>query len=179
MLFMLNLLGKRKKKNGGREMTKKCLIRKDPSKRLILASVLVGHFGMWAIRQSPYLVPERLEEGINEFAEMLKSYISNSVKASEKNDAVCINKCDYIEGTYTELMRCVEYAISKSAIIQSWNKSKKGECTLVFVTAYSHPHPDHDFIDLDALARNIAQSAWLEVSYDDNFLRGDLESDLC
>ena len=148
---------------------KKRLVRKDISKRTILRSVLIGHFGMWAIRQSPYLVPNRLKEGIYDFAETLKPYMSNSAETVGKGNVASVNGPDYIEGTYTELKKCIEGAISKSDVIRSWNRSKKGDVTSVFVTAYSGPHPDYDFIDLDALARNIAQSVWLETCYDDSF----------
>lgn len=54
------------------------------------------------------------------------------------------------ECTCAFLREQVDIAIKKSPIIVSWNETP----------------PGIDFIDLDALARNIAHSVWLEILYD-------------
>lgn len=105
-----------------------------------------------AVRQSPYLLPESLEKGIEKFNECL---------VFEKK----IGDEELIETTYSDLKEKISNAISNSDIISSWNTAKKGSGD-VFVSAYSEPEPDYDFIDLDALARNTAQSIWLEIFYD-------------
>jgi hypothetical protein len=132
---------------------KQKLVRKDISRKVILKSAVVGHFAMWAVRQSPYLLPENLDKGLKEFD---KNLISN------------VNACNeyLIETTYTELEDNIKKALTKSDIISSWNIAKKGSGS-VFVSAYSTPKPDYDFIDLDALTGNIAQSVWLELCYDE------------
>ena len=121
----------------------------DTSNRVIVKSVLIGHFGMWAIRQSPYLLPKELEKSIQEFSQLL-----------EFDDTA------FIKTTYINLEKIVGDAILKSGIITSWNVPKKGTGN-VFVSRYDKPEPDYDFIDLDALARNVAHSVWLEIFYDD------------
>ena len=131
---------------------KKKLVWKDTSTRVVLKSVVVGHFAMWAIRQSPYLFPESLDEGINEFNECL-------VFKKKIGDA------ELIETTYTDLKGKISDAISNTNIISSWNIAKKRRGSIM-VSCYSYPKLDYDFIDLDALARNIAQSVWLELRSD-------------
>lgn len=134
---------------------KKKLVWKDPSRRVVSKSVVVGHFAMWAVRQSPYLLPEGLDKGIKEFDGCLvfKETIGHE---------------ELIETTYTDLKGKIEDAISNSSMISSWNVAKKGSGP-VFVSIYSEPEPDYDIIDLDALARNVAQSVWLELCYDEGF----------
>jgi hypothetical protein len=132
---------------------KKKMVRKDTLSRIVLKSVVVGHFAMWAVRQSPYLLPEELEKGIEEFDKTLHSNIEAG------NETL-------IETTYRDLKGNIENTISNSKIISSWNVAKKGSGP-VFASAYSTPKPDYDFIDLDALVRNIAQSVWLEIVYAD------------
>lgn len=129
------------------------IVWKDKSKRIVLKSVLIGHFAMWAVRQSPYLSPNDLDTGIEEFNE-------NFVSSTK------IGNADIIETTYIELEDNIKNAISYSDTISSWNIAKKGAGP-IFVSMYSEPKPDYDFIDLEALARNIAQSVWLEISYND------------
>ena len=130
---------------------KKKLVWKDTSTRVVLKSVVVGHFAMWAARQNPYLLPESLDKGIEEFSQSL-----------EFGDAALV------ETTCAKLQKIVSDGISESDIISSWNVAKKGTGP-VFVTRYTEPEPDFDFIDLNALARNIAHSVWLELCYDEGF----------
>jgi hypothetical protein len=136
---------------------KKKIVRKDESSRVVLKSVVVGHFAMWAVRQSPYLFPEELGKGIAEFDKTLHSNIEAGIET-------------LIATTYKELKENIENTIANSKIISSWNVPKKGSGGPVFVSAYSCPKQDYDIVDLDALARNIAQSVWLELIYDDEGL---------
>lgn len=144
--------------NGGRNdnmanNTRKILVWQDILSRGILKTTVVGHFAMWAVRQSPHLLPEDLNGGIEEF-----------------NDALDFGDDDYLSITCNNLKRIVCDAISKSETIGSWNVPKKGDpMSHVCVTRYDQPDPDHDIIDLHALARNIAHSVWLEICYDDGF----------
>jgi hypothetical protein len=128
---------------------KKKLVWKNTSNRVVLKSVVVGHFAMWAVRQSPYPVPEELVKGIEEFSQ-----------------ARGFGNDEHLETTFANLQMIISDALSKSAIISSWNVAKKG-AGIVFVSTYSEPKPDYDYIDLDALARNIAQSVWLELFYNE------------
>jgi hypothetical protein len=132
---------------------KKKLVWKDTSNRVVLKSVVVGHFAMWAVRQSPYPEPEELVNGIEEFNEYL---IPSGMAGRE----------DFVETTYTELRDNIRNAITNSDIITSWGVAKKGADS-VFISAHSEQKPDHDYISLDALARNIAQSVWLELFYNE------------
>ena len=138
-------------------LTGKKLAWQDTSTKGVLKNTVVGHFAMWAVRQSPYPFPGNISKGIAEF------------------DAVIDFGEDwYKETTCKELEQLVCDAISKSDTVVSWNSPKKGELPeFVFVDGYSEIDPDYDIIDLHALARNVAHSVWLELCYDDGFFEPD------
>lgn len=126
------------------------LVWKDKAIRCVSKSMVVGHLAMWAVRQSPYLTPDSLSAGIREF--------SNGFKAEE---------FDHMD--LADLKGRIKAAIESSPIVLSWNNSKKGKHEIVFVSRFSEPHPDYDFIDLGALAGNVGRSVWLENLYDDGY----------
>jgi hypothetical protein len=113
--------------------------------------MIVGHFAMWAVRQSPYEQPADLSQGIMEFAQNL--------------GMTGVDAGDYF--TCDSLKTKIETAIAKSLTVVGWNKPKIGDHKMGFVDRYNQPKPDCDFIDLDALARNISHSVWLEILYND------------
>ena len=132
------------------------LVWKDETKRPILKSTVLGCFTMWAVRQSPYLYPENLTDGIEEFSfaigmrdEYGGGFIETTCKGLEKIGGNVIDRC---------------------VTVQSWNVAKDGsDEPFVFVSRFDNPSPDHDIIDLSALARNIAHGVWLELCYDDGW----------
>lgn len=140
---------------------KKNLYGEDTSTRVVLKSVVIGHFAMWAVRQSPYRMPENLDKGIKEFNEGL---------VFKKN----LGDEELIETTYYDLEGKISDVISNSGIISSWNIAKRRRGPVI-ASGFSYPKSDYDFIDLDALARNIAQSVWLEVCYDDGFFESKVQ----
>jgi len=135
------------------------LVWQDTEKRGFLKSVVVGHFAMWATRQSPYLCPDDFAVGIEEF---------NGALVFE--DGVAIDDQLYVETTCGELETSVCKALSKCETVMSWNVPMKGAQKYVVVSRYHQPHPDYDIIDVHALARNVAHSVWTEVCYDDGAL---------
>ena len=124
------------------------LVWQDKKERVVGESMVIGHLGMWAIRQSPYICPDNIEAGLKEFAENYspREYQKMSIK---------------------QLQSFIAEAILKSPIIQGWNNPKKGKHTMVFVSRVNGVSPDYDFIGLGALGRNTGHSVWLEIMYDD------------
>lgn len=109
-------------------------------------STIIGAFVQAAVRQSPYVCPINIDVGIREFNGALISdggFVTN----------------------FRDLRSLVRETIEKCPTVQSWNVPKEGEHTTVFVSRYSQLQPDYDFIDLGAMARNIAQSVTLEEKY--------------
>lgn len=132
------------------------LVWQDGIKRVVLKSTVLAHFTMWAVRQSPYLYPEKLAKGIEEMSIALGMDVSYGG--------------GFIETTCTGLGRIVRDSIELCVTVQSWNDAKDGSTEpYIFTTRYGEPHPDSDIIGLDALARNIAHSVWLELCYDDGW----------
>jgi len=114
----------------------------------VMRSTVIGAFAQAAVRQSPYICPPLLDVGIRQF---------DNAFTSE----------DCFETNCQELRSDIRKAFEKCPMVQDWNVPKKGKHTVVFVSRHESPMPDYDFIDLGAMARNIAHSVTLEEKYND------------
>jgi hypothetical protein len=107
---------------------------------LIHPKHLAGLFAMSAVRQSPYLVPDNLEQAIVEFMAGFD----------------CTQPL--LEWAYPlECSQAVKDSIMKSPLCLAWNNRKNGREGMGFTSRFDQPHPDDDFIDLDALQMNICR----------------------
>lgn len=104
---------------------------------------VLGSLAKWSVRQSPYISPTMLSGGLLEFQTGWTA-------------------TDYEPMSSRELESQIFKTFEHCPTIQSWNHPKNGNHTMVFVTRYEGPKPDHDFIDLHALARNVTQDLVLE-----------------
>ncbi len=103
---------------------------------------IVGVMAMWAVRQSPYAVPANLEDALKELTEALKP--------TWKGDQLH-------EMHGNELRDLIAEAVKECPSIEAWNVPEKGDGR-GFVTRFGGPEPDYDFIDIDALIRNVTHS---------------------
>jgi hypothetical protein len=111
----------------------------------VFLSELLGHIAMWAIRQSPYPVPENLEKVLRDFSEIVEQDFD---VASQYKGGMRTFR------TQREIEDLLEKYLFPLPEVQAWNRPK------IEVEQYLEydptPTPDHDFIDLYALARNVA-----------------------
>jgi hypothetical protein len=109
---------------------------------------LAGALANWAVRQSPYIVPENLGAAIEQFMAHWKAEDFQLMNSRELYDAIKI-------------------AVAECPLIEAWNHPKIGNHEYVFVSRYDAPKPDYDFIDLDALVRNVAHdlTLWAQVDH--------------
>lgn len=119
----------------------------DDTKFITSRNNVRGTLACWAIRQSPYDVPDNLVEALVEFE---KAFADSS---------------EFFETSCKELGTMILEAFGKCPMIQSWNKAKDGSTGPVFSSRFDQPSPDHDFIDLDALARNVSHDVTLSEKY--------------
>jgi len=111
------------------------------SKRYILSEV-----AKWAIAQSPYHRPDNLEVVLDKLNEGFGKW---------SNDTM-----GYEEFTYKRLMDFLGRNLKAIPEFLLWNERKNGnQSEYKFTDRYSKDdNPDDDFIDLDALIRNVANS---------------------
>jgi hypothetical protein len=114
---------------------------------------LLGALAQWAIQQSPYLCPDNLQQALEEFD--LASPYDRTSFAGSIFETSCKGLIPFVRGLF-----------EACPTILAWNNPKIGRHTVVFVSRDSQPGPDYDFIDLDALARNIAHSVTVANKYD-------------
>jgi hypothetical protein len=98
---------------------------------------------MWAVRQSPYPVPDNLELVVRRFEELFpRDEIGFHEVAGED-----------------ELYKLVTTIGDQIPELLAWNERKNGnQAPVGFVSRYGRPDPDDDFIDLYALFSNVARS---------------------
>lgn len=118
---------------------------RDERKHLFSVGDIAGAVAMWAVRQSPYEAPENLTEAIKSLTQVLNEQI--------KFDDVF----HFAELTYDEIHSILQEHLEKVSVIMQWNEPRSGhDAPFVTSSRYHTPRPDDDFIDLDALARNVA-----------------------
>jgi len=127
----------------------------DRGKRIYVSvNYLVGAAAMWAVRLSPYTVPDNLEVVLRAFRERL--------------DAFPIFRTPGYRGfggtvTLPTLQRVLKELLLTIPDCAAWNERKNRRDGPGFVSAFSDPPaPDDDFIDLDALVQNIVSTMVLE-----------------
>ena len=117
----------------------------DDSPFLTTVDELLGALAEWAVKQSPYLCPDNLQQALEEFT--LAIPYDRDVFA----DSIFETSCEW-------LIPFVRGLFEACPSILAWNEPKFGKHRVAFSSRYDSPKPDYDFIDLDALARNIAHS---------------------
>lgn len=113
--------------------------------------MLCGHIAMWAVRQSPYSCPDDLEKVISTFHDNV-------------HNSFDVNEMGFFTGK--ELEDFIRYHLGLLPEFVKWNERKNGnQAPIQFVSQYdSKCDPDDDFIDLDALIRNVRVSIQKECN---------------
>jgi hypothetical protein len=105
-------------------------------------SQAAGALAMWAIRQSPYPIPDNLGIVVERFTELFPS------------DEFGLHEVADQEALYA-LVGSISEQIPE---LLAWNERKNGREGMGFSSRYDKPSPDDDFIDLSALWNNVART---------------------
>lgn len=104
---------------------------------------LLGSLAKWAVAQSPYHRPDNLEKVLDTLHEATKNDFVESY-------VVTFNDTKQLVGFLNVQLKSIPE-------LAAWNERKNGnQAPYAFVSRYDSPSPDDDFIDLDALIRNVA-----------------------
>jgi len=123
--------------------------------RLVTASTLIGQLARFAVEQHPYHRPE----GLFELVELLWRMTE---QAWHDGDAelpmTWFDDAMELERWLHDALWSVQRA---NQILTAWNTpSSKHKAPVVFVSRYDTPRQEDDFIDLDALLRNVSRETW-------------------
>lgn len=121
------------------------------TKILVTKRNLLGNVAKCAVMQSPYHRPDNLEVVLDKLNELTREI--------SKNDAS--NYCKEFD-SIIDLKKWLKEILTKIPEFLAWNERENGGKGFSFVSARSQPHPDNDFIDLDALYRNVATGIFHE-----------------
>ena len=102
---------------------------------------ILGEIAHWAVCQSPYHRPENLEVVLDKF------------------NSIILLVPDYPTMSYGEIRELLD-ELKEIPEFKLWNERKNGnQAQYKFTSRYDGKgNPDDDFIDLDALIRNVANS---------------------
>lgn len=111
----------------------------------VTKNYMLGTFAKYAVAQSPYPRPENLEIVLDKFEELIAPVFAKNLDVGEFSDRFTLEAF-----IHRHLAEIPEYV--------AWNDRKNGnDAPMKFISRYDgHTNPDDDFIDLDALERNIA-----------------------
>lgn len=118
---------------------------------------IMGEIAKYAILQSPYLFPKDLEKALVEFERAITSLLEKK----EIPDTPGQRRYYQLDDRW-DLEEVIMVAIGKCPLIVAWNEPKKGkEREFMFVSMHDGKRdPDYDFIDLHALAGNVANALY-------------------
>jgi hypothetical protein len=119
---------------------------------------LVALLAYWGIKQSPYTLPDDLVSVLQQFEEGLD--------AQWDSNAIC-GIMAFTRDSLGEIMRSalmmipefVDWNLSAAEKAKGVKVDDETRKPFLFMSRYGQPIPEHDFIDLDALIRNICNSA--------------------
>ena len=115
---------------------------------IVSTSDIMGGVACWAVRQSPYPVPDNLETVLNK----LNIIMSTDNIFKEPSPDFRYSKFDF-----RDLETYIKSKLETIPEFTDWNnrKNKDNKSEYNFVTRYNVPDPDNDFIDLGALYKNV------------------------
>lgn len=122
----------------------------DTKPRLITHKEVMGWMAHWALRQHPYDRPEGLFEVTDAIAEASKAWPDgvSTLRMWRVNE-------------WLDIERWLREALKDHPVLAAWNTPRSGHTQQIVATSrYWGPKSEDDFIDIDALLRNVALSAW-------------------
>jgi hypothetical protein len=129
---------------------------RPPVKHWLMRDQILGHLAMWAVRQSPYDVPDDMEGVLRRLGEKLRPLFDAQ---------------DMAQLTWSDIEAVLERHLFADPQFMAWNERKNGRQGAGFASRYgtSASSPDDDFIDLNALIRNTSVSLFRELDRDAAF----------
>ena len=115
---------------------------------LITIKDIIGYMACWAVRQHPYGRPDKLFD--------VTDILSNS--ANNWDIGPPSLKMKYFD-CWQAIEEWLYETLQDNPILTEWNTSRNKN-TLVFTSVYNTANKEDDFIDIDALIRNVALSVW-------------------
>jgi hypothetical protein len=116
----------------------------------ISKKMFTGTLSKWAVKQSPHSCPDNLERVV------IKADGAWPITGDKFKDNELIN-----EWTREDFEDFVHKFVFSTAETLSWNTPMSGRQGNAFVSAFGPMQaPEDDFVDLDALVRNVVSDCW-------------------
>ena len=120
---------------------------------LITHKEVIGYMALWAIRQHPSGRPE----GLFDVTDTI------TTAAQDWPEGVPSLRMFYVD-CWQDIENWLEKTLKDHPVLAQWNTPRNGHTTQTLpLSLYFSPQAEHDFIDIDALLRNVALSVWRDA----------------
>lgn len=127
--------------------------------RLITSTDIMGHMARWAVQLHPYHEPPGLFE--------VCKVIRDRAAANFRDGVLDLPMRWFVD--CRDLRSWLHEVLDHQPEVIAWNRPRSGHTQPFVVTSrFGGPAPEHDFIDIDALFLNIANSAWRDAEESDD-----------
>ena len=132
--------------------------------RCITIGAIMGQMARWVVEQSPH----RSARGVDQVNMRLfqKATVDFECYTPDSDPRFRVR---YFS-SFWEIEAWIKQALDGEPWLERWNTafrgrhSNTGSDEMVRIDNDSIPHPDYDFIDIDALTRNVARHTWLDAA---------------
>lgn len=122
--------------------------------RLITSKSIMGQMARWAVELHPFHEPT----GLFEICGLIDRRATDDFK-----DGPPFLPMRWFDDAM-EIDRWLHAVLDNHPTLMIWNTPRsKHTQSIVFSSRYDRPSPEDDFIDLDALLRNVALHAWRDA----------------
>lgn len=147
-------------------------ITSPPPKFCISVNEACACFAFWAIYQSPYTVPDQLEEATEHFKDgLIKKIMVHAPQSEGLRDIIFIPHDSDFDFDGYRLSKIIDSILLSDDFKQTkmWNEPKNQDRDGRLLRRYylNYEHPDDDFIDIHALSRNISNDLWKRGGYEE------------
>lgn len=134
----------------------------DDKRFLTTYTTVLGSLANYAIQQSSDLIPDNLAAALREFDTIFKSSTVEEMRDT-----------GVIATSYRKLIHDVKMCLGMCPLILAWNVPRESKPPVKPYYGYNPPEPgSKNFVDLDALAMNIAKAVTLVEKYDNEYGAG-------
>lgn len=144
----------------------------DENKSLIFSEKdLIGQISNWAIKMSPNIIPDNLEKVLVDFQDHINPYFERLKLEEFRLMEMTLKELQrFIHGNLITIKEFKEWNLSNYEKKLNINYNDKNRDKFKIVSKFDKLDEFYDFIDLDALVRNVSHSIYDQNIKLENFI---------
>ena len=131
-------------------------------KKMVTKDEVLAAIAYWGTRQDPYNTPENLEIVISKMRDMIENEFKKDMPNFYYQEFQKSQIEDWLQQKLMDIEEFVDWNLSHIEKQNGIKVNDENRGSFLFTSASSHTPEEHDFIDLDACIRNIANMLMIE-----------------